>query len=289
MLNYFLGISVKRLHSGSLILSQQKYILEFLDKANMLDAKLAVIPICSTTSLSTFEGDIFDQPTLNQSIVGGLQYLTLTRLDLTLVVNKVCQFMTNTRMHHWIATKIILRYLKGTLDQCLEFKASTHIIINAFVDADWASSVDDRKSTSGICIFFGANPIIWSAKKQSLVARSSTKAKYHNVASATFEILWLQSLLLLLHFSLPKTHLIWCDDLSSISLTSNPILHPKMKHIELDFYFVQEKVLTSQLLVQRVPTNEQTIDIFTKPLSGPQCLILQCKLSVHFGEGGEGG
>ncbi|KAI5417563.1 hypothetical protein KIW84_042246 [Lathyrus oleraceus] len=79
------------------------------------------------------------------------------------------------------------------------------------------------------------------SKKQSLDAKSSAEVKYHNLALAAYGILWVQSLLQELCFPIP-THVIYCDNQSTVSLSHNPVLHSKTKHMELDIFFVKEKV-----------------------------------------------
>lgn len=70
----------------------------------------------STFKLFAKEGNVFDNPSLYKSIVGAMQHITLTRPDISYSINKVNQFMSNYLDIHWIATKMILKYLAGTLD-----------------------------------------------------------------------------------------------------------------------------------------------------------------------------
>ena len=55
----------------------------------------------------------------------------------------------------------------------------------AYCNTDWASDPLDRKSIIGMVVFLGNSPIIWSAKKQLTVARSSIEAKYNALATTT--------------------------------------------------------------------------------------------------------
>jgi histone deacetylase 1/2 len=130
-----------------------------------------------------------------RSIVGGLQYLTLTCPDLSFAVNKVCQFLSHPTDVHWEAVKHILRYVKGTLDMGLHIRKSPSTEVSIYTDADWAGCVDDRRSTSGYAIYLGPNLVSWSSKKQPTVSRSSTEAKYKALANGAAEAIWVESLL----------------------------------------------------------------------------------------------
>jgi hypothetical protein len=76
-LNFFLGIEVLKSSTGC-FLSQHHYILDILKRTNMTDAKPVSSPMASSTLLSAYEGEVFDDPTLFQSTVGALQYLCIT-------------------------------------------------------------------------------------------------------------------------------------------------------------------------------------------------------------------
>jgi histone deacetylase 1/2 len=117
---------------------------------------------------------------------------------------------------------------------------STSTLVSAFSNADWAEDVDDRQSTSGFAVFFGPNLIVWSAKKQARVSRSSTEVEYKSVANPTAEVIWLQSLLKELGVKITQVPYLWCDNLGATYMSANPVFHARAKHIQIDFHFVRE-------------------------------------------------
>lgn len=213
----------------------------------MSNCKPAPTPMSTTEKLSREEGSKLSptDTTKYRSVVGALQYLTLTRPDIAFAVNKVCQYLHTPTELHWTAVKRILRYVKGTCETGLKLARSSSTVLSAFSDADWAGSTDDRRSTSGFAIFFGSNLISWSARKQATVARSSTEAEYKALANATAGLVWFQSILGELGIRQDKAPILWCDNLGATYLSANPVFQARIKHIEVDFHFVRERVARS--------------------------------------------
>ena len=168
-------------------------------------------------------------------------------------------------------------HLKGTLAHGLRFNLGS-FVINGYLDADWEGDAMDRRSTTGYCVFLGSNLISWSAKKQPTVARSSTDAKHRPLSQLAAEVTWIRMLLADLSISSPSVSVLWCDNLSALSLATNPVFHACIKHIEVDYHFVRQKVLAKNILLCYVPSVEQLTDVFTKPLSVARFNYLSTKL-----------
>lgn len=270
-LHFFLGIEVKRNKEGGLHLSQEKYATDLLSKAGMQGCKPSLTPLSSSEKLSLAEGVLLNQEdgTKYRSLVGALQYLTLTRPDISFAVNKVCQFLHAPTSAHWTAAKRILRYVKNTLSVGLTFSKSSSTLVSAFSDSDWAGCLDDRRSTGGFAVFFGPNLISWCAKKQATVSRSSTEAEYKALANTTAEIIWVKSMLKELGIR-AQAPCLWCDNLGATYLSANPVFHARTKHIEIDYHFVRERVANKELEIRLIPSKDQVADGFTKALATRQ-------------------
>ncbi|GJZ54109.1 ribonuclease H-like domain-containing protein [Tanacetum coccineum] len=206
------------------------------------------------TSKLGVDGDPVSDPTLYRSLAGSFQYLTFTRPDISYTVPQVCLHMHDPREPHFSALKRILRYVHGTLNYGLQLFSSSTTDLVAYFDADWAGCPTTRRSTSGYCVFLGNNLLSWSAKRQPTLSRSSAEAEYHGVANAVAETCWLRNLLRELPTPLSSATLVYCDNISAVYLSSNPVQHQRTKHIEIDIHFVRDLVATGQVRVLHVPS-----------------------------------
>lgn len=268
-LHFFLGIEVQHTLQG-LFLSQKKYILEILHKTGMTGATATPTPMVTTLKLTTSDrSPPFTDVHLYRSTVGMLQYLCITRPELSFCVNKLSQYMNLPSETHWRAVKRVLRYLVGTVDYGLCFsKSQTEVV--CYSDADWASSMEDRRSTTGYVVYLGPNPVAWCSRKQPVVSRSSSEAEYRSLANCVSKLLWVKQLISEIGLSNIPPPVVWCDNTSTVSIAENPTHHARIKHVEIDHHFVREKVLDGTLQVNFVPSAEQVADVLTKPIAPKQ-------------------
>ena len=283
-LHYFLGVHVES-SPGGIVLSQQKYISDILRRANMENCKVSTTPMSSSEKISKDSGDPLsqDDSTKYRSLVGALQYLTLTRPDISFVVNRVCQFLHAPTTAHLSAAKRILRYLKYTHSMGLSIRKSPSMLISCFSDADWAGCSDDRQSTGGFAVFLGPNLVSWSSRKQATVSRSSTESEYKALANGTAEVIWIQSVLGELGVFLSRPPVLWCDNLGATYLSANPVFHARTKHIEVDFHFVRERVAAKALDVRFISSKDQVADIVTKHLAETPFVLNRHNLNLCVG------
>lgn len=134
-LSYFLGVEIVP-HRHGILLSQRRYIVDILIRTHMLGAKPVSTPLPHNLSLSLYSSAPLSDPTEYHTIVGSLQYLSLTHSDISYVVSKLSRFMHHPSTEHWVLVKRLLRYLCGTLDDGVLLYRNSPLSLRAFSDTD---------------------------------------------------------------------------------------------------------------------------------------------------------
>ena len=151
-------------------------------------------------------------------------------------------------------------------------------LFQAYSDADHAGCLDTRRSTSGFVIKMGSGAVSWSAKKQSIVADSSTEAEYISASNAGRDIVWMRTLLTELGHKLTGPSPLMVDNQSALKVLKNPELHSRMKHIDIKMHWIRDAIKRGDITVHFLRTNDMIADIFTKPL--PRPAIVQHRLAL---------
>ena len=207
-------------------------------------------------------------------------YLTATRPDIMYSVSLVSRYMEYPTEEHLLAAKRILRYLQGTRDFGLFYRKGTKSNLLGFTDSDFVGDQDDRRSTSGYAFMFGTGAITWSSKKQPIVTLSSIEAEFVAATACTCQAIWLRRILEEFQFKQLEATQVFCDNNSSIKLSKNPVLHGRSKHIDVRYYFLRE--LTKEKIVELIhcKSEDQVVDLFTKPLKLASLQKLRALLGV---------
>jgi hypothetical protein len=194
-------------------------------------------------------------------------YLMNTRPDICFEVNTLSQFLVQPRRVHLVATKHVMRYLKGTMDYGLRYDGDHDFTLSGYTDADWAGSITDTKSTSGCCFNLGSAMILWQSRKQSSISLIIVEVEYIAACSVSCEAIRLRNLLTCLFDLEMRETVILCDNQSCIKMTENPVFQDRSKHIEIHYHFIRDMVQRGALKLQYISTDEQVADVLTKPLS----------------------
>jgi hypothetical protein len=175
------------------------------------------------------------------------------------------------RQEHSIAANHVLRYRRGMITYGLRYASNNDVQLHGFTDSYWARSVDDIKSTYGMCFSLGSSMISWASIKQKSVALNTTEAEYIAACDACTEAVLLRKLV---------STIIYCDNQSYVKLSENQVFHDRSKHIETKYYFLHDKVQRGEFVLQYISTDEQTAYILTKPLSKIKFAYLRDKLGL---------
>ncbi|XP_019248574.1 PREDICTED: uncharacterized protein LOC109227835 [Nicotiana attenuata] len=246
-LYYFLGLEILYKHDG-VIITQRKFTRDLIQEFECSHCTPMSSPIDPSTKLKADEGNLLTNPTKYRKLVGKLNFLTNTRLDIAYSVQHLSQYMQSPRDSHLKAAMHVLRYLKG--------------------DPDWAACPETRKSVSGFIALLGDSPFSWKSKKQSTVSLSSAEAEYKSARKAVAELIWLSKLLEELTMPLTLPIPIYCDEQAALHIARNPVFHERTKHIEVDCHFVRDKLIDGLISLHYVHTDDQLADILTKSLTG---------------------
>lgn len=284
--NHVLGMRITKTEIG-ISIDQSQYIDQILQRFNMSDCRPVNTPMNSSVQLSKADvpkteeehAEMKDIP--YQQAVGCLLYLsTCTRPDISYAANKLARYCNNPGPSHWTAVKHLFRYLRGTSEMKLEYRRDASPEIIGYSDSDYASDIDDRKSITGFVFVASGGAISWNSKKQPVVALSSCEAEYVSLCSAMQEATWWLGIKSQLGFQQPLV--IKCDNQSAISVAKNGGQHPRTKHIDVRYHFINNILQKSDITVEYIDTNSQPADIFTKPLE--KMKIAQFRNSLGIGD-----
>lgn len=156
--------------------------------------------------------------------------------------------------------------MKGSPSQGNFLSSSSSLKLKGFCDYDWAKCKDSRRYVTRFSVFLGDSLISWKSKKQSTTSCSSVEAEYRAIAITTYELVWLKQILK--DFGVVHTDfvLLFCDNYTTIQITTNPTFHDRTKHIEVDCHFVRDKVVDKTIKLMSIKSANQLADMFTKPL-----------------------
>jgi hypothetical protein len=266
LMHYFLGLEVGQ-SPERIFLNQGKYAIEILKRFEMLECKYMNTPMETKLKILVDTSSELIDATLYKQISGLLMYWMNTRPDICFSMNTLSQFLVEPRHVHLVAAKHVMRYPKGTLDCGLIYDGDHDFTLSGYTNSDWVGSVSDRKSTSVCCFSLGSTMISWQSRKQSSIALSTTEAEYIVVCSTSCEAIWLRKLLTGLFDLEMETTTILCDKQIFIKITKNHVFHDKSNHIEIRYHYICDMVQIGAINLQYVSTDEQVVDVLTKPLS----------------------
>ncbi|GJW20899.1 putative ribonuclease H-like domain-containing protein [Tanacetum coccineum] len=220
-----------------IFISQDKYVGEILKKFGFFSIRSASTPMETHKALTKDEDGEDVDVHLYRSMIGSLMYLTSSRPDII--------------------------YLKGQPKLGLWYPKDSPLILEAFLDSDYAGDSLDRKSTTRGCQFLGLRLISWQCKKQTVVANSTTEAEYIAASHCCGQVLWIQNQMLDYGFNFMQTK-IHVDNESAICVVKNPVYHSKTKHIKIRHHFIRDSYEKRLIEMVKIHTDHNVADLLTK-------------------------
>ena len=293
----YLGVEVTRLDDDSGFKMTQPFLIERILQAAEIDTKITndrPTPVVGPLLSRDENGPQRKHDWKYRTLTGMLGYLQLTsRPDISMATHQCARFNNAPMLCHERAIKRICKYLLGTMDKGMIFRPDLTKGLECHVDADFAggwSSGDTQNpeavlSRTGFVISYAGCPIYWASKLQTEIALSTTEAEYIALSMAMREVLPFLNLMQEINVVLPLPAgapkffcKVWEDNRSCIKVAESPKFTPRTKHIALKYHHFRRFVSDGTVNIFPIGTLEQTADIFTKPLDGPQFAYLRKKL-----------
>jgi Reverse transcriptase (RNA-dependent DNA polymerase)/gag-polypeptide of LTR copia-type/GAG-pre-integrase domain len=282
-LEKFLGIEIVKSKAG-IFIHQKKYIENMLRRFGMSECKIQDIPMAPGLQLELSKPP--DTSHEFQELIGSLLFLSrCTRPDIAYAVHYLSRFFTGYGKVHWETAKKILQYLQGSKQLGILFTKSEleYDVVCGFVDADYGSDRESRKSTTGCLFTFNGAPIVWLSKRQTCIALSSTESEYIALAQGGKEAVWISKMYqeLGLHFLTDEPICLKTDSQSAIKLAKNPEFHMKTKHIDIRHHYIRWLVKTGQVSLDYLPDKSQPADILTKSIVKEKFQSKRCMMGLQ--------
>lgn len=264
----FLGIDLTRGEDGHYHISQEAYIAKIIESSGMTDAKPSKFPI--DKGYYKIQGKVLESNAEYRKLVGMLLYLsTNTRPDIAASVTILSKRVANPRNSDLNELKRVVRYLKGTQQAKLRLSASEiPEVMFAYSDADWAEDPLDRKSHTGLYCSVNGGAIMWSCKKQQIVALSSAEAEYVALSETCKEVIWISRVARAFGIEPPEPINIYTDSQSAMAMIDNQGFSHRTKHVDTKFHFVKDMIKKGIVRLKYHPTATNIADMMTKPLGG---------------------
>ncbi|GJT49655.1 retrotransposon protein, putative, ty1-copia subclass [Tanacetum coccineum] len=258
---YILGIKIYRDRSKRLIgLCQSAYIEKILKRYYMENSKRGTIPMQEKLKLSKSQGASTPaekqrmQNVLYALAIGSIMYaVRCTRPDVAFAQNITSRFQQNPGEEHWTAIKNILKYLRNTKDMFL----------------------------TGYVFVLNGGAVNWKSTKQSIFATSSTYAEYIVAFDASKEAVWIQKFIYGLGIvpTIEEPISMYCDNTRAIAIAKDDGVTKGARHFRAKVHYLRETIKLGDVKIEKVDTDDNLADPFTKALGSRYFRSLQEKVT----------
>ena len=252
---------------GKICIDQSAYLDKVLERCKMTNCKPARTPLPEGYNpVANTEAPNAERRSRFQMVIGSLLYLMLgSRPDIAFAVTKLAQQSANPSKDHLNKALYICRYLQGTRNYKLEYDGKSGLGLVAYVDSDWGSDPNTRRSQTGFMLKLAGGVFSWTSRAQKTVAHSSTDAEYMALSDCSRQVVWVRSLLKELGYKLTATE-IASDNQGAIFNASNPVTEKRSKHIDIRYHYIRELVERGVVHVLYIQGVDNPADVLTKNL-----------------------
>jgi transposase InsO family protein len=282
-----LGMQIIRDRANrTLTISQQAYLEKLIEKLGLMNMNALSTPMIPNAVLVKAPSNHTASPqdiSWYQSVIGSLMYVSNgTRPDIAFTVNRLSKYSSNPDATHISALKHLLRYVRGTLSYCLTYTGTEdqQPPLIAYCDADYANDKDDRLSISGYAVMLCGGAISWAARRQSVIADSTSTAEYIAIAEATKDIMWWRPLLMQLGYKISAPTALLNDNQGSIFLAHNGDNSTRSKAIDVKYHLIRQELRNRTIDLSYVATQHNVADLLTKGLARNRHRLLTAALGV---------
>ena len=283
----FLGIQIDKVQD-SFSLTQTGLISKIIKYARMEDCNSDRTPASTSALGSDVDGELWIDSKEGfeyASAVGMLLYLANnTRPDIAFAVHQCARFTHAPRLSHAKALKRIVRYLQGTKDKGLIFAPTNELVVDCYVDADFAGlwkSEDDQdpvcvKSRTGYVLEFAGCPLSWTSKLQTEIALSTMESEYIALSQAMRELIPVRRVINEVAACISPGEVastkcrtfskVYEDNSSALLMANVPRITPRNRHFAVKYHFFRENIRLGEIEMVKVESENQKADCLTKGL-----------------------
>ena len=255
-------------------LSQSAYLQRVLEHFGMADCNPKSTPLPPGIALSESDSPrtdkdrhfMMDKP-YSEALGSCMWVQVATHPDIAFTVSVLLCFQSNPGPAHWKAMLHLLTYLKGSINYKISYSQGGDLVPIGFIDANYTGDIDTHHSTSGYVFTMAGGPVSWSSKRQVMVALSTTEAEYMSLTQAAQQSLWMYSFMSKVGLTQNFPTILYGDNASSIALTVNTKGHTCAKHIDIQHHYIQECMSNGKIKVVHLPSEDNLVDLLTKPLN----------------------
>ena len=297
--SWFLSMRITRA-GDVLTIDQESYIDELLVRFGLANANRALTPLQPGATFQATEDAVPEASAMGddddvsryRELIGALLYVAIgTRPDISFAVGQLSRFLAVPMRKHMGAARQVLRYLRGTKALGLTYGAAGAVravfgdaqecagksVLVGYADASHASDVSTRRSVGAYVFFINGGAVAWRSHLQPMVTLSSTEAEYVALSDAAQEAVYLRNVLAFLDVSQGVT-IMFEDNQPCIHIATNPVVTPRVKHVDTRYHFVREQVVKKKIALRHVESAGMLADVLTKALARPAFCAMRDRL-----------